>query len=338
LDLSESRDFWLSSGHHLLDRSPAGWLTVSDEFLKVYFARLELTPPEEACAAERELHAALLRDPRKLVEAAQVAAITDPDARENWELMLAWRDHLVRHGTLEAAYVDIVARALKFPPLFINQVVQVILRNVLDECDDAFVLRAAELFFRPQRLTQQDGALLCADEETVAGLGGQAASPLISLLGLPASAEIDVLNEDNAATYWERSDAFDLALHLGGDMRGLAALAEVIERWIWHLLAVEVEAIPVAELREVTLNWYLGLDAEATRIGDTVWAGESLDEATQARLVGLFELSFANAAAVVERLADVPTYLIMAMTKERTLRLKPQNLVSGLPLRQRPTA
>ncbi len=169
-------------------------------------------------------------------------------------------------------------------------------------------------------------------------MGGQAASPLISLFGLPASAEIDVLNEANAATYWERSDAFDLALHLGGDMRGLAALAEVIERWIWHLLAVEVEAIPVAELREVTLNWYLGLDAEATRIGDTVWAGESLDEATQARVVGLFELSFANAAAVVERLAGVPTYLIMAMTKERTLRLKPQNLVSGLPLRQRATA
>jgi hypothetical protein len=336
--LSGRRDFWLSSGHHLLDRSSTGWLTVSDEFLKAYFARPELVPPEEACSVERALHRALLNDPRQPVEAARVAAIADADARENWELMLAWRDHLVRHDTLEAAYLDIVAGALEFPPLFINQLVQIILRNVLDECADAYVLRAAELFFRPQKLTQQDGALLCADEETVAGLGGRTASPLISLLGLPAAAEIDVLNVDNAATYWERSDAFDLALQLGGDMRGLVALGEVIQGWIRHLLAVEVTVVPIAELREVTLNWYLGLDVEATRIGDAVWAGESLDEATQARLVGLFKLSFADAAAVEERLAGAPTYLIMAMTKERTLRLKPQNLVSGLPLRQRATA
>ena len=34
------------------------------------------------------------------------------------------------------------------PPLFINQLVHVILRNALDGCEDAFVLRAAELFFR----------------------------------------------------------------------------------------------------------------------------------------------------------------------------------------------
>ena len=55
------------------------------------------------------------------------------------------------------------------PPLFINQLVHVILRNALDGCEDAFVLRAAELFFRPQRLTLHDGSLIAADEETIAG-------------------------------------------------------------------------------------------------------------------------------------------------------------------------
>jgi hypothetical protein len=333
--LSERRDFWLSCGHHLLDRDARGWLPVSDEFLKVYFARPELTPPADACTAERELHGALLKDPRLPVESARVAAIADPDACENWELIIAWRDHLVRHDTLEAAYLEMVARAVRFPPIFMDQIVQVILRNVLDDCDDPFVLRAAELFFRPQKLTQQDGTLLCADEETVAGLGGRPASPLISLLGLPAGAEIEVLNESNAATYWERSDAFDLALELGGNLRGLAALGEVIARWIGHLFAVAVVVVPVSELRQVILKWYLGLDAEATRIGDTLWAGATLDEATQARLVGLFELTFANPAAVEESVAGAPTYLMMAMTKERNLRLKPQNLVNGLPLRRR---
>ena len=72
------------------------------------------------------------------------------------------------------------------------------LRNVLDGCDDAFVLRAAEMFFRPQRLTVHEGSLVAADEETVSGLGDKPVSPLVSMLGLPAAAEIDVLNEDNA--------------------------------------------------------------------------------------------------------------------------------------------
>ena len=121
------------------------------------------------------------------------------DARENWQVMIAFRDHLTRHRTLEAAYLDIVRRNLRFPYIFLNQVVHVILRNVLDGCDDAFVLRAAELFFRPQKLTLHDGSLVAADEETVSGLGDKPLSPLVSMLGLPTAAEIDVLNEDNAA-------------------------------------------------------------------------------------------------------------------------------------------
>ena len=72
-----------------------------------------------------------------------------------------------------------------------------ILRNALDGCGDPFALRAAELFFRPQRLTLHDGWLVAADEETVSGLGDRPLSPLVSMLGLPAAAEIDVLNEAN---------------------------------------------------------------------------------------------------------------------------------------------
>ena len=46
------KDFWLSSGHHLLDRDERGHLVVTDEFLKAYLARPELLPPADACAAE----------------------------------------------------------------------------------------------------------------------------------------------------------------------------------------------------------------------------------------------------------------------------------------------
>ena len=69
--MSAWRDFWLSCGHHLLDRDAAGRLLVTDEFLKAYLARPELMPPPEACSAERGLHSALLRDPRQAIAASR---------------------------------------------------------------------------------------------------------------------------------------------------------------------------------------------------------------------------------------------------------------------------
>jgi hypothetical protein len=249
--------------------------------------------------------------------------------------MIAWRDQLLAHRTVEAAYLDLVRKGVgRTPPLFLNQLVHVILRNVLDDCEDAFMLRAAELFFRPQRLTTHEGSLIAADEETIAGASGQAASPLVSMLGLPANAAIDVLNEDNADTYWERSDRFDMALDVTAGRRGLTALGEVIARWVAHLLAVKAEIEPLTALRDVNLVWYVGLDAQATAIGDALWNGEDIDEATQARLVGLYRLTIPETDVVLERARGEPIYLLMAMTPDGLLRMKPQNLVTGLPVRQ----
>jgi len=327
------KDFWLSCGHHLLDRDAGGGLVVTDEFLKAYLARPELAPPPEACATECALHASLLADPRRSVAPSEIAAIADADARENWEVLIAFRDRLVAHKTLEAAYLDLVRRGVgRTPLLFMNQLMHAILRNVLDRCEDPFVLRAAELFFRPQRLTLHDGSLIAADEETIAGINPQPVSPLVAMLGLPTPGEIEVLNDDNAETYWERSDQFDLALDLTAGRRGLAALGQAIGMWIAHLLAVEVTIEPLIEASNVNLAWYVGLDAEGTRIGDALWHGEELDEATRNRIVGLYRLTFGNAHLVLEKARGEPIYLISAMTADRTLRMKPQNLITGLPL------
>jgi hypothetical protein len=327
------RDFWLSCGHHLLDRDDGGGLVVTDEFLKAYLARPELAPPPDACIAERTLHAALLTNPRRPVAAAELAAIADADARENWSLMSAFRDQLARHRTVEAAYLDLMRRGVgETPPLFINQLVHVILRNALDGCDDVFVLRAAELLFRPQRLTVHGGSLIAADEETVAGVRPQPVSPLVAMLGLPAAGEVDVLNDDNAETYWQRSDLFDMALDLTAGRRGLDALGKVIERWIAHLLPVEVEVESLTEATGVNLSWYVGLDAEATAIGDTLWHGEELDQAARERIIGLYRLNVRDAEMVLDTAKGEPIYLILAMTPDRMLRMKPQNLVTGLPL------
>ena len=330
--MSAPRDFWLACGHHLLDRDESGRLLVTDDFLKAYLARPELVPPPEACAAEQELHRALLLDPRRPVTAGQIGALADSDARENWQMMIAWRDHLVRHRSVEAAYLAIVRRNVAFPQLFAGQLVQLILRNALDDCGDAFVLRAAEMFFRPQKLMIEGASILAIDEERGSLTGPHSASPLMALLGLPESTEVDVLNESTAAGYWERGDRFDMALDLAAGGRGLAALGDVIARWLAHLLAIEVEVDPVAELREASWNWYVGLSSDATRIGDAIWHGDDLDDGSRARLIGLFRLTFRDPASMIEKVRGEPVYLLLAMTADGMLRLKPQNLITGLPI------
>ncbi len=324
------KDFWLSCGHHLLDVGDGGGLVVTDDFLKVYFARPELAPPPDACVVEKTLYAALIAEPRRPVEADEIAAIEDADARENWTMMVAFRDHLLRHPTLEAAYVTLIREGTAgTPPLFINQLVHVILRNILDECEDPLILRAAEMFFRPQRITVHESALLAADEEIIAGDNPGQVSPLVGMLGLETSTQIDILGDGNAAEYFDRSDRHDFALDMSAGRAGHHALARVIERWVRHLLNVKVEVEPLTEMQDAKFTWYVGLDAEGTKIGDLLWNGETLDNATAGRVAALYRLKFRHP----DRRSE-PVYLILAVTQDKVLRIKPQNLVTGLPLEQ----
>ena len=129
------------------------------------------------------------------------------------------------------------------------------------------MLRAAETFFRPQKLLVQDGMVTAVDEETELLLGRQPQSPLVALLGLPAATEVDMLNDATTGSYRERSDCFDMALDLTAGQRGLAALGEVVTRWLAHLLAIDVAIEPVSELRNAPWSWYVGLDSEARASG-----------------------------------------------------------------------
>jgi Family of unknown function (DUF6352) len=198
---------------------------------------------------------------------------------------------------------------------------------------DARVLRAAELFFRTQRATVHEGSLIAADEETIGGVNPAPVTPLVSMLGIPAEAEIDIINDDNADSYWQRSDQFDMALDLTGGRAGQVALAEAMRRWIAHVLGVEVTIEPLTGLHDAPLSWYVGLDADATKIGDRLWNGEELDEAALSAVIGLFALTFRDPSIMLDKVKGEPVYLILAMAGDKTLRMKPQNLVTGLPIR-----
>jgi Family of unknown function (DUF6352) len=327
-------EFWVSSGHHLTPRTEGGGLAVTDELILAYLARPELVPPEEACDAERALHANLLAEPRRPVAPEEVAALADPDARENWSMMLAFRERLLVARSVEAAYLDLVRNGLgATPPLFLNQLAHLILRNALDGCQDPYVLRAAELFFRPQKVSFHEGAVLLADAEIIEEHEEQRGrSPLVAMLGQEPAAELDVLDDNNSWTYWSRSDAFTMALNLGSNPRSREGVARAVEAFVAHLLNVEVAVEPIATIEDPDWRWFVGLDAEATRIGNALWQGEELEEEAQARILALFRLTFADKRVVDAKMAGFPVYLILAMSPDKMLRMKPQNLIVGLPL------
>ena len=330
-------DFWLTSGFHLLDRDGDGRLRVTDEFLRAYIRRPEMAPVDESCDAERALHAALLEDPRRAVSDAEIDAMADRDAGDNYRVLLDLRDRLVRAGTVEACYRSLFGRSgNRLPPLFIDQMAHVVLRNILDGVTDPVRLRAAELLFRTQKVSIQEGAILLADDEIVemrATLGETSPVNLIAD-GTPPqrSVELDVISSENAALYWERSDRFDMVLDIGFARAGLDGLCRVLEAWVRHMLGVAVTIQPVESVEDEAWSWHVGLDAEATVLLNDLYEGRTLDQERQARILSLFRLRFSDPGQMLARLAGKPVYLAAAMTADGRLRLKPQNLLVNLPL------
>jgi Family of unknown function (DUF6352) len=333
-------DFWRSSGHHLLEIDADGWLRVSDDFLRAYLLRPELIPVEESCAEELRLHHDLLEQPRLEVATFRLERLADPDARDNYRTMLRFRDQLLGQPTIEAAYLDLVRGGLEgIPPLFLDQLAHVILRHALDGCTDPFRLRAAELLFREQRVTIEDGAIMLADEETVAmhasGQAGREHGSLGRLLldndMALRNVELDVMDETKADAYWQRSDRFDWVLDLGFTRPGLDALCRVLEIWVQHFTGLQVGIQPVRQISDQRWVWHLGLDVEASRLLNDLYDGREVDEARRARLLSLFRLEFRNADAMLARLRGRPVYLGLAMTEAKRVKLKPQNLLLNLP-------
>ena len=322
------REFWVASGHHLTRLDGRGRMMVTDELLLAWLARPEVIPPEDACAAERALHARLMAAPRAAVAPAEIAAMADPDARENWGFLLTLRDRLLAAGTVEEGYRGLVREGLRLPVVFYDQLVQLIVRNALDGCDNVHVLRAAELLFRPQRGHVRDGALVLAENELVAEMEAEKRISPLGAMFAGAVEDLDVLSDDNAWTYWSRSDAHTMALNFGGDAKARAGLATTLAAFVTHLTGHAVTVSQETTAQDVDLRWFIGLDQTGAAIGNALWAGKP----PPAAIVGLFRLDFADPDVMLERVRGCPTWLILGMDEDRIVRVKPQNLVMGLPL------
>ena len=348
-------DFWPASGHPHLEPTSRGWLRPTDAWLRPLLALPELALVEESCAREIALHAALLESPTRAVAQHELDAVRDPDARANYEMFIAFRDALLGAGTLEAYYLALMRSGrVTIPPVFVERVVQAIVRHVLDApAGDAFEARAAEMLFRPQRLTLTDGRMLSADLATIdllneTGGFGEIGRLLVQGKAPMAALQMTVLTADNAADYWPRSDrhafVLDLTHELANDVghglvftltrahSGLKALARVLERWVAHLLGVRVAITPLQKIDDAAWRWHIGLDVDSMALLNDLYEDRAVEAERLQRLVSLFRLEFAEAAEMRTDVAGRPVYLGLAMAANGSLRLKPQNLLLNLPL------
>ncbi|NNE22964.1 MAG: hypothetical protein HKN11_10180 [Rhizobiales bacterium] len=334
-------DFWSHSGWHLLKADEAGDLVVTPAFVRAYFLRPEVMPEDGSCAGEIALHEAITEDPLRRVDEAEIAAIADADVQHNYRVLLAFRDFLVDAGTLEAAYLRIIRGqgAPQLPMLFMDQMVHAILRQILKDVDDPMQVRAAELFFREQTVSTDDGRIMLADEDTVdmvaqtGGMGGL--GQLLAQNATPArQVELDVLHEDNKQDYWQRSDRFDTVIDLRFTQPALDAFARVIERWVAHFLKVTVKVQPVQRIDDENWRWHIGLDAKASDVLNRLYQGEEAWLDDQAQIIALFNMQIEDRAAVIETVRGRPVYLGLAMSADGKLRMKPQNLLVNMPLEQ----
>jgi hypothetical protein len=330
-------DFWRSSGFHLVRRDAAGRLQVTDDFLRAYYLRPEVHPVEDSCEAERRLHAALMDDPRREVTEGEFDALADADARENYRVLLRFRQRLLEAGTIEGCYMGLFRGPVDVPPLFVEQLVHVILRNILEGCDDPLRVRAAELLFREQKVTLRDGHLLAADLETVemhasGSRYGGIGRLIVEAQGALGTVELDVLDRANAALYWERESRFDTVINLTHGRPALEGLCRVLEAWVAHFFRVRVVVRALRSIEESRWAWHIGLDAESSSILNDLWNGEQVEQGRMRRILALFRMDFADPADMRPELSGHPVYLALSCDDDEVLRMKPQNLLLNLPL------
>ncbi len=336
--MTGDRSFWPGCGFATLARDGRGRLRVTEDFLRLYLMRPELAPQAESCEAERALHAALMEDPGRPVTPVNLLRIRDRDAVENWELFLAFRNRLLARETIEDTYLSLFLDPLPaLPPLFVDHLAQLILKGMFEARPDPLRLRAAELFFRPQKVRIEEGAILAADEATLeqlveTGGFGNLGRLVREAAGRLRTVELGILTEDNAHSYFTRSDRFDLVLDLSFTRPGLDALCRVLEAWLAHLLDLAVSIQPLARVRDEHWRWHVGLDAEATAILNDLFEGREVAEERLARLLALFRMEFRDPSLLPAALRGRPVYLGLAMDARNRLRLKPQNLLVNLPL------
>ena len=331
--------FWPHSAYQTLTVGSDNQLLVTDDFLRTYLLRPELNLVPESCDAERSLHQRLSESPRAVISEQEIAAMSDPDIQVNYQVWLRYRAKLLAASSLENFYMSLFkGEGVDVPPLFIAQLAQIFIHHILGQDCHPLDARMGEIFFRTQKITVlEDGVVMGADDEVVtrnaqAGETGNILDLLKSKSMSMRSIDLDVLHEENADLYWEKSEDHDFAVQLNFGQPPINHFCRVLEKWVQHFLGAQVRITPMQQITDPKWSWHVGLDAAASDILNKLYKKEPVDPDELERVICLFRLDFIDEAAVTQSQAGKPVYMAIAMNDEKQLKLKPQNLLFNLPL------
>jgi Family of unknown function (DUF6352) len=333
------RKYWPQSNYQYLTVNQDNQLILTDEFLRSYLSRPELALIPESCSQEQRIHQQLFENPLASIDPAEIKKMADPDIQVNYEIWLRFRDKLCKAKSIESFYLSLFeGSGVDVPPLFVDQLTQILCQHLLGDNPTAFEARAAELLFRTQKITiSDDGHIMCADEQTVekfAQTGGFGSiGELLKQNDAPLrTIDLDVLSKDNSDEYWGQNDNYNFVLQLNFDQAGAAALAGLLEKWVFHFHGTKVKITAQGEITDSKWSWHIGLDVTASEILNALYKGQTVDNNKLAQVLCLFKLEFIDQGRVMTEIAGKPVYLGIAHDSDKCLKFKPQNLLINLPL------
>ena len=286
-------------------------------FLWALLASPQLALVPESCAFEVNLHKALQASPLQKISDAELAQIADSDARDNYAFYQRVQTELVAAGSLKAYYWQLIkSEVVTVPPEVLDLLVEHIALPMMDETtnpvtdkNSAVQYAAAEWLYKRQAVHLEDGRVIHdVPKDSVSE---------------PLDLSHGMANELSHGLIFRLSNANS----------GLKALSQVLEKWIAHMLQVEVTIKHVAKVDDPAWRWHIGLEATSTGVLNDLYLGNDVPEDRLKLLVSLFKLEFKNRSQMQDDVAGKPVYLGLAMDAEAQVKIKPQNLLLNLPVK-----
>lgn len=287
-----------------------------DIFLRDLLASPQLALVAESCASEVNLHKALQASPLQKISDTELATIADPDARENYAFYLRLQTELLAAGSLEAYYLQLIrSAAVTVPQDVMDALVENITLRMMDATTNPTVDKniavqyaAAEWLYKRQAVHLEDGRVMH---------------------DVPRDSVTEPLDLSHGMA---NELSHGLIFRLSNANSGLKALSQVLEKWVAHMLQVEVTIKHVAKVDDPAWRWHIGLEATSTGVLNDLYLGKDVSEERLKSLISLFKLEFKNASHVQADMAGKPVYLGLAMDANGRVKIKPQNLLLNLPI------
>jgi len=241
-------------------------------------------------------------------------------------VVLAFRERLLDADTLERV-LQLFKGTVDTPPLFIEQIAHVILRNILDGCDDPLKLARRSCLSRAARRPIQ-GAMRCSPiARRCRGTPRAAATArfgrlIVEAQGTLGKVDLERAGQANAQLYWEANRAMNTVISLAYGRAGSTPW-QPCDRAVGAAFLASPCASSDSRIDDRTGPWP-SASTPIDAILNDLWSGAEVEHGRMQRILALVALEFEDARAYAPILPAARCTRALG-ERRRRLRMKPQN-------------